>query len=89
MKHDLFGKPVSTFPDHALVDDDAADALAVVHQIEGLVDVGKRHRVSDHRIDLDFSVHVPVHDSGHIAAAFRAENKDMRRSFVAASLLRL
>src|ERR1700726_1121791 len=52
-----------------LIHDDAADALAVVHQVERGVDVGKRHGVGDHRIDLDFSLHVPIDDFRYIGAA--------------------
>src|SRR5204863_9897293 len=47
-------------------------ALARMHQIESLVDVGKRHRVGDHRIDLDLAIHVPVDDPRHVGAASRA-----------------
>src|SRR5262245_16823332 len=70
--HDLFRKPVSTFPDHALEYHHASDALALVHQIEALVDVRQWHGVSDHRVDLNFPVHVPVDDPGHVGAAARA-----------------
>lgn len=37
-----------------------------MHQIEAAVDIVEPHCVSDHRIDLDFSLHIPVHDPGHI-----------------------
>src|SRR5205823_4628737 len=50
----------------------AADALAFVHQVEALVDVGKRHAVGDDRVDLDFPLHVPVDDLRHVGAAARA-----------------
>src|ERR1044072_3201686 len=50
------------------VDDHAPDALALMHQVETFVDVLKRHRVRDHRIDLDLAVHVPVDDLGAFAA---------------------
>ena len=53
----------------ALIHHHAADALAVVHEIEPLVDVGERHRVGDHRVDLNLAVHVPVDDLGHVGAA--------------------
>src|SRR5690606_19792947 len=53
----------------ASVDHDAADAFTRMHQIEPLVDVGKRHRVGDHRINLDLAVHIPVDDLRHVCAA--------------------
>src|SRR5262249_3344312 len=40
----------------------AADRFALAHQGESLIDVAKRHRVGDHRVDLDSSFHVPVDD---------------------------
>src|SRR5579883_1460765 len=51
--------------------DHAADALAGAHQVECPVDLIKRHRVRDHRIDLDLAFHVPVHDLGHVRASSR------------------
>src|SRR6516164_960627 len=51
---------------------DAPDALALVHQVEPLVDVRQRHGVRDHRIDLDLALHVPVDDFRHVGAAARA-----------------
>src|SRR5258708_13426779 len=42
------------------VDDDAPDALALLHQLESLVDVGEHPGVGDHRIALDFTLHVPI-----------------------------
>src|SRR5262249_9335381 len=42
------------------IHDDAPDALALVHQVEPLVDVRQPHGVRDHRIDLDLALHVPV-----------------------------
>src|SRR5262245_53400703 len=54
------------------INDDAPDALALVHQLEPLVDVGQRHGVRDHRIDLDLALHVPVDDFRHVGAAARA-----------------
>src|SRR6266849_5225151 len=50
----------------------AANAFACVHQIEGLVDLGERHGVRDHRVDLDLALHVPVDDFWHVGAAARA-----------------
>src|SRR5262252_8659983 len=54
------------------IHDDAPDALALVHQLESLVDVGQRHGVRDHRIDLDLALHVPVDDFRHVGAPARA-----------------
>src|SRR5712691_3064405 len=50
----------------------AADALALVHQVEAAVDLFKRQGVGDHRVDLNLLFHVPVDDLGHVAAAARA-----------------
>src|SRR5262245_11531673 len=55
----------------ALVHDDRADRLSLVHQIESFIDLIKLEHVGDHRIDLDFSVHVPVDDLRNVGAAFR------------------
>jgi hypothetical protein len=55
-----------------LINYDTADRFSLMHQIESLVDVGERHHVGDHRVDLDLAVHVPVDDFGHIGAAARA-----------------
>ncbi len=52
--------------------DDAADRLALVHQVEGVVDLLERHDVGDQRIDVDLAVHVPVDDLGHVAPALGA-----------------
>ena len=43
------------------VDHDGADALAVVHQVEGLVEVFQTHGVGDHVIDIDLTCHVVIH----------------------------
>src|SRR5262249_42586979 len=51
---------------------DAPDALALVHQVEPLVDFRQRHGVRDHRINLDLALHVPVDDFRHVGAAARA-----------------
>src|SRR5271169_4584571 len=55
--------------------DDAADRFALAHQGEGLVDVGKRHRMGNHRIDLDLAIHIPVDDLGYVGAAARAAER--------------
>src|SRR6266545_7284043 len=57
---------------YALIHHHAPDALALMHQIERLVDVGERHGVGDHRVDLDLPIHVPVDDLGHVGAPARA-----------------
>src|SRR5437660_8069097 len=54
------------------VHDHAPDALALVHQVEALVDLCQRHGVRDHRVDLDLALHVPVDDFRHVGAAARA-----------------
>ena len=48
--------------------DDRTDRLALVHQVEALVDLLQRQDVGDHRVDLDLAVHVPVDDLGHVEA---------------------
>ena len=40
-----------------------------MHEVESLVDVGERHGVGDHGVDLDLLLHVPVDDLGHVGAA--------------------
>src|ERR1700761_8563484 len=57
------------------VDDDAADALALVHEVEALVDLLQRQHVGDHRVDLDLAVHVPVDDLGHVRTALGAAER--------------
>src|SRR5690349_10439480 len=56
----------------SVVDHHATDAFARVHQVEALVDLLEREDVGDHRVDLDLTVHVPVHDPGDIGPPFRA-----------------
>src|SRR5258708_4226205 len=58
-----------------LENDDRTDRLALVHQIESLVDLLQFEDVRDHRIDLDLSVHVPIDDFRHISAAPRAAER--------------
>src|SRR6202140_3855588 len=55
--------------------DDRTDRLALVHQVESLVDLLQLEDVGDHRIDLDLSVHVPVDDFWHVRAAARAAER--------------
>src|SRR5262245_1738172 len=50
----------------------AANRLALVHEIECVVDLLQRHLVSDQLIDPDLSVHVPVNDLRHVGATARA-----------------
>ena len=45
------------------------DAFAGMHQIEALVDILQLQHMGDHRVDLDFAVHVPIDDPGPIGAA--------------------
>src|SRR3954462_639965 len=51
------------------VNHDAADRLALVHQLETLVDVVERHRVGDQVVDVDLLFHVPVDALRHVGAA--------------------
>src|SRR5688572_32512100 len=51
--------------------DDAADRLALVHEVETLVDVRERQAMGDQIVDVDLAVHVPVDDPRHIAASLR------------------
>src|ERR1043165_545833 len=37
-----------------------------VHGPNSFVDLGERHRVRDHRVDLDLAVHIPVDDLGYV-----------------------
>src|SRR6478672_7585466 len=52
--------------------DDRSDRFASVHQIKSFVDLLEVEDMRDHRIDLDFSVHVPVDDLRYVSAATRA-----------------
>src|SRR4030095_7405809 len=52
--------------------DHAADALAAVHQIEGLIDALERHGVGDELIELDAAAHCPVDVLGQLRAPARA-----------------
>ena len=51
------------------------DRLALMHQIEALVDLLQLEDVGDHRIDLDLSVHVPIHYFRHVGTAARAAER--------------
>ena len=51
---------------------DRADGLSAFHELEGVVDLLQRHGVRDHGVDLNFAVHIPVDDLGHISSAFCA-----------------
>src|SRR5882724_12222716 len=55
--------------------DDRTDRLALVHQVESLVDLLQFEDVCDHRIDLNLSVHVPIDDFRHIGATARAAER--------------
>src|ERR1700730_7442362 len=61
--------------DFDLEHDDRTDRLALVHQIESLVDLFQLEHMGDHRIDLDLAIHVPVDDFRHIGAAARAAER--------------
>src|ERR1700759_2583071 len=63
--------PILLVFDFLLVHDDRTDRFALVHQVEPLVDLLELEGVSDHRIDLNSSIHVPVADLRHIGAAAR------------------
>src|SRR5689334_20435102 len=52
--------------------------LALVHEIESVIDPVERHHVRDEVVDVDLLVHVPVDDPGHVGAAARAAE---RRAF--------
>src|SRR6185312_11406341 len=53
----------------ASIEDDAPDALTVMHQLEAAIDVLEPQGVGDHRIDLQLAGHVPVDDLRHVGAA--------------------
>lgn len=48
--------------------DDGADALALVHQFERLVDLLQRHGVGDEVIEAEFTLHVALHIARQFAA---------------------
>ena len=56
----------------SVVHHDRADRLALVHQVEGRVDLVERHGVGDQVVDVDLALHVPVDDLRHVGAAARA-----------------
>src|SRR3954471_6296129 len=49
-----------------------SDRLALMHEIEPLVDALERQLVGDEVVDVDLTLHVPVHDLRHVGAAPRA-----------------
>src|SRR5689334_19127929 len=51
------------------------DRLALVHQVERIVDAFEWHRVRDEIIDIDLLVHVPVDDPGDVRATARAAER--------------
>src|ERR1700743_833708 len=57
------------------IDDDRTDALAFVHQIEGVIDLVQSQGVGDKGIDLDFAGHVTVDIAGELAAALDAAER--------------
>ena len=52
--------------------DNAANAGAFVHVVEGFVDVGQRHLKRHHVVDIDLAVHVLLDVAGQFGAAFDA-----------------
>ena len=58
-----------------LINDDRADRFALVHQVEGIVDLLERHRVGDQIVDVDLALHVPVDDLRHVGAPARAAER--------------
>ena len=53
---------------------DAADALAGVHQLEGLVDLAQPHGVGDEVIQLELAGQVALDDTRQLGAALDARN---------------
>src|SRR5579872_861982 len=49
----------------------APDRLALVHQVEAVIDLVERHGVGDQVVDIDLAVHVPIDDARHVGAAAR------------------
>src|SRR5208282_4309423 len=54
------------------IDDHRSDRLALVHQVESVVDALERHLVGDEIVDVDLALHVPVDDLRHVGAPARA-----------------
>ena len=52
--------------------DDRADALALVHEVEGVVDLFEPHGVRDHLVDLDLAFHVLLDHARQLSAALDA-----------------
>ena len=50
----------------------APNRLALVHQVEGVVDLVERHGVGDEIVDIDLAFHIPIDDPRHIRASARA-----------------
>src|ERR1700682_4900231 len=55
--------------------DHRADRLALVHQIEGVVDLLERHDMRDQLVEFELPVHVPVDDPRHVGAATGAAER--------------
>src|SRR5689334_15462324 len=55
-----------------LESDHGANRLALVHEIESVIDLVDRHHVRDEVVDVDLLVHVPVDDLRHVGAPARA-----------------
>src|SRR3712207_6375459 len=59
---------------------DAADGLATVHQLQGVLYLLQRHGVCDQGVYLYLAVRVPVHDPRHVRPAPRpAEGRPLPR----------
>src|ERR1700730_2334683 len=55
--------------------DHRADRLALVHEIEGVVDLLQRHDMRDQFVDVVLFVHVPVDNPRHVGAAAGAAER--------------
>src|SRR5580704_3619753 len=53
----------------SLVNDDAADGFARMHQVKSFVDLVERQLMGDQIVDVDFAFHVPVDDFRHVRTA--------------------
>jgi hypothetical protein len=63
---------LTAFPLAPSVNHYAADRFSFAHERESLVNVAQRHRMRNHRIDLDPPVHVPINNPRHVSAAASA-----------------
>lgn len=56
----------ATYKRELLERHDGSDALALMHQMKRVIDLIKRHGVSDHLVNIDFPLHAPVDDLGDV-----------------------